>query len=222
MQTTLRMARTRPLRKIVDLISPGMLTYSLQTITVTYASDVTPMVLRPYLTSYVNLCWVIGQFIAAGVLRGFLNRDDQWAYRVPFAIQWVSREKFLSRLSKATFRTRECLPDTDIRNLFSSPSADLRFQIWPPIILVGVVLAPESPWWLVRHGRYDEARKALLSLTKAESGIPFDVDKQIAMIRATNELEKAMSEGTNYWDTFKGVDRRRTEITCMVWGNASQ
>lgn len=85
-----------------------------------------------------------------------------------------------------------------------------------------MVLAPESPWWLVRHERYDEARKALLSLTKAESGIPFDVDKQIAMIRATNELEKAMSEGTNYWDTFKGVDRRRTEITCMVWGNASQ
>jgi MFS transporter, SP family, general alpha glucoside:H+ symporter len=57
-----------------------------------------------------------------------------------------------------------------------------------------------------------------LSLTKASSGIPFDVDKQVAMIKATNELEKAMSEGTNYWDTFKGIDRRRTEITCMVWG----
>jgi MFS transporter, SP family, general alpha glucoside:H+ symporter len=27
-----------------------------QTITVTYASDVTPIVLRPYLTTYVNLC----------------------------------------------------------------------------------------------------------------------------------------------------------------------
>ncbi|KAL6250941.1 hypothetical protein RBB50_001149 [Rhinocladiella similis] len=148
-----------------------------QTITVTYASDVTPVVLRPYLTSYVNLCWVFGQFIAAGVLRGFLNRDDQWAYRVPFAIQWI----------------------------------------WPPIILVGVILAPESPWWLVRHGRYDEARKALLSLTKVSSGVPFDVDKQLAMIRATNELEKAMSEGTSYLDTLKGIDRRRTEITCMVW-----
>lgn len=37
------------------------------------------------------------------------------------------------------------------------------------------------------------------------------------MIKATNDLEAAMSEGTNYWDTFKGIDRRRTEITCMVW-----
>lgn len=27
-----------------------------------------------------------------------------------------------------------------------------------------------------------------------------------------------MSEGTSYLDTFKGIDRRRTEITCMVWG----
>lgn len=37
-----------------------------QTLTVTYASEVCPMVLRAYLTTYVNLCWVIGQFIAAG------------------------------------------------------------------------------------------------------------------------------------------------------------
>ena len=53
-----------------------------QTLTVTYASEVTPVVLRPYLTTYVNLCWVMGQFIAAGVLRGFLEQEGQWAYRM--------------------------------------------------------------------------------------------------------------------------------------------
>ena len=148
-----------------------------QTITVTYASDVTPTVLRPYLTSYVNLCWVIGQFIAAGVLKGMLSRTDQWAYRIPFALQWI----------------------------------------WPPLILVGCVLAPESPWWLVRHGKYDEARKSLLKLTKADCGVPFDADKQIAMIKATNDLEMAMGEGTSYLDCFRGIDARRTEITVMVW-----
>lgn len=52
-----------------------------QTLTVTYASEVMPTNLRAYLTTYVNLCWVIGQLIAAGVLRGFLERNDQWAYR---------------------------------------------------------------------------------------------------------------------------------------------
>ncbi|KAK7885075.1 hypothetical protein LTR67_010778 [Exophiala xenobiotica] len=55
----------------------------------TYASEVMPVVLRGYLTSYVNLCWVIGQFIAAGVLNGLIHRTDQWAYRLPFAVQWI-------------------------------------------------------------------------------------------------------------------------------------
>lgn len=52
-----------------------------QTLTVTYASEVCPVVLRCYLTTYVNLCWVIGQLIASGVLRGLVSRTDQWSYR---------------------------------------------------------------------------------------------------------------------------------------------
>ena len=60
-----------------------------QTLTTTYAAEVCPVTLRPYLTTYVNLCWVIGQLIASGVLKGFVGRSDQWAYRVPFAIQWI-------------------------------------------------------------------------------------------------------------------------------------
>ncbi|OCF32268.1 MFS transporter, SP family, general alpha glucoside:H+ symporter, partial [Kwoniella heveanensis BCC8398] len=50
-------------------------------VTVSYASDVTPVPLRGYLTTYVNLCWVIGQFIAAGVLQSTSTRTDQWGYR---------------------------------------------------------------------------------------------------------------------------------------------
>lgn len=38
-----------------------------QTLTTTYASEVCPTHLRAYLTTYVNLCWVLGQFIASGV-----------------------------------------------------------------------------------------------------------------------------------------------------------
>ena len=30
----------------------------------------------------------MGQFISTGVLKGLLDREDQWAYRIPFAIQW--------------------------------------------------------------------------------------------------------------------------------------
>jgi SP family general alpha glucoside:H+ symporter-like MFS transporter len=59
-----------------------------QTLTTAYASEICPVALRAYLTTYVNLCWVIGGFIASGVLRGLLGLSSSWAYRIPFAIQW--------------------------------------------------------------------------------------------------------------------------------------
>ena len=34
------------------------------------------------------MCFIIGQFLSGGVLRGLINRDDQWGYRIPFALQW--------------------------------------------------------------------------------------------------------------------------------------
>ncbi|KAJ4263338.1 hypothetical protein NW762_006156 [Fusarium torreyae] len=54
-----------------------------------YASEVCPMVLRGYLTVYVNLCWAIGQLISAGVQAGFAGKTGHLAYRIPFAIQWA-------------------------------------------------------------------------------------------------------------------------------------
>ncbi|KAF1942724.1 maltose permease MAL61 [Clathrospora elynae] len=60
-----------------------------QTLTCTYAAEVVPVPLRPILTTYVNLCWVIGQFLASGVLKGVAERPDQWAYRIPYALQWL-------------------------------------------------------------------------------------------------------------------------------------
>ncbi|KAJ6004823.1 general substrate transporter [Penicillium herquei] len=54
-----------------------------------YASEILPMVLRIYFTSFTNMCFCTGQLIAAGVLRALANRPDEWSYRIPFAIQWV-------------------------------------------------------------------------------------------------------------------------------------
>lgn len=54
-----------------------------------YASELCPLAIRPYLTAYTNMCFAIGQLIGAGVLQSLINRDDQWSYRIPFAIQWL-------------------------------------------------------------------------------------------------------------------------------------
>ncbi|RDW88229.1 MFS transporter-15 [Coleophoma cylindrospora] len=150
-----------------------------QTMTTAYASEVCPVQLRAYLTTYVNLCWVFGQLIATGVLTSMLKRSDQWAYRIPFAIQWM----------------------------------------WPVPILIGVTLAPESPWWYVRHNRVDEAKVALRKLTSQNyaAAAGFDVDATIAMYVHTNEIERQSAEKTSYLQCFKGTDLRRTEIVSMVW-----
>jgi SP family general alpha glucoside:H+ symporter-like MFS transporter len=34
------------------------------------------------------MCFIIGQFISGGVLRGLVGRTDEWGYKIPFAIQW--------------------------------------------------------------------------------------------------------------------------------------
>ncbi|KAJ0277553.1 hypothetical protein COL940_004444 [Colletotrichum noveboracense] len=41
------------------------------------------------LNGFTNMCFIIGQLIAAGVLRGFQSREDEWAFRIPFAVQWI-------------------------------------------------------------------------------------------------------------------------------------
>ncbi|GFP60531.1 maltose permease MAL31 [Trichoderma asperellum] len=148
-----------------------------QTLTVTYASEVCPVALRGYLTTYVNFCWGLGQEIGIGVIFAMLKRDDQWAYRIPYGLQWM----------------------------------------WPLPLFIAIYFAPESPWWLVRQGKAQEAKHALLRLTSLDRETDFDADETVAMMIHTTALEEKVTAGASYWDCFKGVDLRRTEIVCMVW-----
>jgi SP family general alpha glucoside:H+ symporter-like MFS transporter len=90
--------------------------------------------------------------------------------------------------------------------------------MWPVPLIIGISFAPESPWWLVRRNRKEDAKKALLRLTSRNSETNFNADETISMMVHTNEFEKAAETGTSYWDLFKGkVALRRTEIVCVVW-----
>jgi SP family general alpha glucoside:H+ symporter-like MFS transporter len=140
-----------------------------------YASELCPLPVRAYLTAYTNVCFSIGQLIGAGVLQSFLNRADDWAWRIPFALQWL----------------------------------------WIPFLLIGGILMPESPWYLVRNGRYEEAEKTVLRLM-TEPERP-QARPLVALMIHTNELERDISSGTSYWDCFKPADRRRTEIACVTF-----
>jgi SP family general alpha glucoside:H+ symporter-like MFS transporter len=139
-----------------------------------YASEVLPMALRPYLTSWTNMCFIIGQLIAAGVLAGLVGVDSEWSYRVPFALQWV----------------------------------------WPAFLIPILFFAPESPWHLVRKGRLDDARKSLERLQNPRATVSVDATLALMVLTNKDEQEELQVE-TSYWQLFRGVDRRRTEIACI-------
>ncbi len=48
-----------------------------------YASEVLPMSLRIYLTSWTNMCFIIGQLIGAGVLAGLVSNETEWGVPRP-------------------------------------------------------------------------------------------------------------------------------------------
>jgi SP family general alpha glucoside:H+ symporter-like MFS transporter len=60
----------------------------------------------------------------------------------------------------------------------------------------------------------DEAVKALDRLSDGT----VDNHKVAHLIKHTVKLEREMAFGTSYFDCFRGIDRRRTEIACVVWG----
>ena len=80
---------TTPLILMIGQLLSGVPWGMFQTLSVSYASEVCPVSLRGYLTTYANICWVLGQILSSGVLRGFLSNHTQWAFRIPFALQWV-------------------------------------------------------------------------------------------------------------------------------------
>ncbi|KAJ9477274.1 putative Maltose permease MAL31 (putative) [Pseudozyma hubeiensis] len=141
-----------------------------------YASEVLPLNLRVYMTSWTNMCFIIGQLIASGVLAGLVNLDSEWGYRIPFALQWI----------------------------------------WPAFLIPVLFFAPDSPWHLVRQGRPEDAERSLRRLY-SKNVSDNHIKDTLAAITKTNELEQQMSVGTSYRDCFKGHERRRTEIACMVF-----
>lgn len=60
-----------------------------QTLSTTYASEVVPTVLRPYVTAYVCMCWGAGILISSGVVRGVVNVTGDLGWRIPFVFQWI-------------------------------------------------------------------------------------------------------------------------------------
>lgn len=165
----------------VGLILSGMPWGAFQSLAVSYASEVCPLALRYYLTTYVNMCWIFGQIFASGIMKNSQQNlaNSDLGYKLPFALQWI----------------------------------------WPAPLAIGVYLAPESPWWLVRKDKLAEARKSLSRLSSLKKeGKEIAVNVMVEKIKITIEKEALeKNHSGSYLDCFRGVDGRRTRIACLTW-----
>ncbi|KAJ4396224.1 hypothetical protein N0V93_000443 [Gnomoniopsis smithogilvyi] len=148
-----------------------------QTLSTSYASEVVPTVLRPYVTAFVCMCWGAGILLSSGVVRAVVNVSGDLGWRLPFAIQWI----------------------------------------WPVPLFLAAFFAPESPWNLVRRGKKEEARRALVRLRQDVPERDEQVESALAYIVYTSELEKNETANATFIDCFKGTNLRRTEINAVVW-----
>lgn len=82
--------------------------------------------------------------------------------------------------------------------------------------MVLLFFAPESPWWLIRRGRKDEA---LRSIKRLGSDSDEHAQQKLAMIERTVEIEAQMGGSPTLIDLLKGTDLRRTIITCLIYAS---
>ena len=89
--------------------------------------------------------------------------------------------------------------------------------MWPVPMLIALWFSPESPWWLVRKDRREDAEASLKRLvTAAEEKV--SIRDTITMIVHTIQTERDMNIGSSYKECFQGTNLRRTEIAMISWG----
>ena len=91
--------------------------------------------------------------------------------------------------------------------------------IVPALVLLTIIFWPESPVWLCRVGKLDQAKIALAKIHGKSEAINLEaILAQIQQTIAHEEREHADQESATYLDCFKGTDRRRTLICMFVYG----
>ncbi|KAF6799509.1 sugar transporter [Colletotrichum musicola] len=83
--------------------------------------------------------------------------------------------------------------------------------IFPATVLLTLWLLPESPRWLLRKGRFDEAVDSIVYLRGAEKGYPAEREARLIM----DNIEASSTKG-RWSEMLKGSNKRRTLVGMMA------
>ena len=92
--------------------------------------------------------------------------------------------------------------------------------IWGLILAVGMILLPESPRWLIKKDRDEDAARALSRLISLPPNHP-ELRAELEEVRAAYQQEKELGE-SSYLDCFRATDnkilfRTLTGISIQAW-----
>lgn len=156
-----------------------------------YCSEIVPIQLRAPATQMLQMFWAIGAIIVGGITYHYNTLLEPAAYRYVL------------------------LCATAVRLLMSESRVPIALQwMFPTPLAILLWLAPESPWWLVRKGRLEDAARAVERLGR--KSVVQNLTESVAMMRRTIELEKTEKE-PNLLELWKGTDLYRTLIVCCVY-----
>ncbi|KAH8895073.1 sugar transporter [Thozetella sp. PMI_491] len=157
-----------------------------------YSSELASLQLRPVLTTWNNLCWVLGQLLASAVAKAFEAQMGDMGYRIPFALHWLFAGVLLLLVPFA--------PESPYWHL-QKDQVDQARLVTKKLVRHGSEMLAEERLALMQHTMSQEGRQR-----SRRRGLSFEGTGPIAWLR--RKLE---------WSCFQGTDRRRTEISCMAW-----
>jgi hypothetical protein len=98
----------------------------------------------------------------------------------------------------------------------------IAFQIIPLLVLFAMTwVFPESPRWLVKVGREDDARYVLSRLRGGNGNDAEIAEAEFQDIRNVAQLEKTTAHSSSYWSMFTGIGSGKLHtgrrVQLVIW-----